>query len=66
MIVAGIVWLTGAICAWAIGALHIALTPKFEPRYSATEVFWSGAFWPVVVLILVGVEVYVRVKAVRS
>lgn len=66
MIVLGIVYAIGALCAWTMGALHIALTPKFEPRYSGVQVFWFGVFWFVVAFILGGVAIYVRAKRVRA
>lgn len=66
MIVSAIVWAIGALCVVAIGAFfnHGAEGP--DERYSGLEIGWCAVLWPLVVLILVGVEIYVRMKRGRA
>jgi hypothetical protein len=60
MIVAAIVWLIGVVCAVAIGLSINHGVDDGEPRYSGTEIGWGSLLWPLVILTLVVVEVYVR------
>lgn len=66
MIVAGIVWLVGVVASIAIGLSINHSVDDGEPRYSGTEIGWGALLWPLVVLILVLIEVYVRAKRVTT
>jgi hypothetical protein len=60
MIAAAIVWLIGVAGAVFLGLAVNRSVDDGEPRYSGTEIGWGALLWPLVILTLMVVEVYVR------